>query len=63
LVDKKILFALPILLILALPISAFAESFTITTNKNIYTPDEKAIVVGLLPEDAPDGCAVLIRVT
>jgi hypothetical protein len=57
------LIAMPLLLILALPISAFAESFTVTTNKDIYTPDEKAIIVGTLPEDAPRGYAVLIKVT
>jgi hypothetical protein len=43
--------------------SAFAESFTVTTNKDIYTPDEKAIIVGVIPEDAPDGYNVLIKVT
>lgn len=51
------------MLILALPISAFAESFTVTTNKDIYTQDEKAIIVGAIPEDAPRGYAVLINVT
>jgi tetratricopeptide (TPR) repeat protein len=50
------------LLILAAPLSAFAE-FTVTTNKDIYTPDEKAIIVGAIPEDAPDGYAVLVKVT
>lgn len=61
--SKKTLIALPLMLILALPISAFAESFTVTTNKDIYTPDEKAIIVGAIPEDAPEGYAVLINVT
>jgi hypothetical protein len=51
------------LLILAVPISASAESFTVTTNKDIYTVDEKAIIIGVLPEDAPDGYAVLVKVT
>jgi hypothetical protein len=51
------------LLVLALPLSAFAESFTVTTNKDIYTLDEKAIIVGAIPQGAPDGHAVLIKVT
>lgn len=55
--------ALSSLLILALPISAFAESFTVTTNKNIYTPDEKAIIVGAIQGDAPSGYAVLMTVS
>jgi flagellin-specific chaperone FliS len=63
LVNKKILIALPLLLILAAPVSALAESFTVTTNKDIYSADEKAIIVGVLPEDAPDGYAVLVKVT
>jgi hypothetical protein len=50
-------------LILILPISAFAESFTVTTNKDIYSLDENAIIVGVIPEDAPDGYAVLVKVT
>jgi len=49
--------------ILAIPLSAFADAFTVTTNKDIYAADEKAIIVGLLPEDAPAGHAVLIKVT
>jgi hypothetical protein len=48
---------------LILPIPAYAESFTVTTNKDIYTPNEKAIIVGTIPEDAPAGYAVLIKVT
>jgi hypothetical protein len=51
------------MLILVLPLSAFAESFTVTTNKEIYTADEKAIIVGVIPDDAPDGYSVLIKVT
>jgi len=43
--------------------SAYAESLTVTTNKDIYTNDEKAIVVGAIPADAPAGYAVLIKVT
>jgi hypothetical protein len=52
-------------LILALPVvfSAYAESFTLTSNKDIYTADENAIIVGAVPMDAPEGYAVLIRVT
>lgn len=52
-------------LILALPVvfSAYAESFTVTSNKDIYTADENAIIVGAVPMDAPEGYAVLIRVT
>ncbi len=62
-IGKKALVALSLLLILALPISAFAESFTVTTNKNIYTPNEKAIIVGAIQGDAPGGYAVLMTVT
>jgi hypothetical protein len=51
------------LLILVLPLSAYAESFTVTTNKDIYTLDETARIVGVIPEDAPDGYAILIKVT
>jgi flagellin-specific chaperone FliS len=50
-------------MILALPLPALAESFTVTTNKDIYTSGEKAIIVGTIPEDAPSGYAVLVRVT
>jgi hypothetical protein len=52
-------------LILALPVvfSAYAESFTVTSNKDIYTADENAIIVGAVPMDAPEGYALLIRVT
>ena len=50
---------------MALPVvfSAYAESFTVTSNKDIYTADENAIIVGAVPMDAPEGYAVLIRVT
>lgn len=61
--NKKTIIALPLLLILALPLSAFAESFTVTTNKDIYSVEEKAIIVGAIPEGAPDGYAVLIKLT
>lgn len=50
-------------LVLALPLSTFAESFTVTTNKDIYTPEEKAIIVGAISEGAPDGYSVQIKVT
>lgn len=54
----------PLMLILALPvISAYAEPFAIATNKDIYTSDDKVIVVGVIPDDAPSGYAVLIKVT
>ena len=62
LVNKKILTVLPLLLILALP-SAFAESFVVTTNKDIYASDEKAIILGAIPPEAPDGFAVLLKIT
>lgn len=62
-VNKKTIITLLLLIVLALPVSAFAESFTVTTNKDIYTPDEKAIIVGTIPADAPTGYAVLIKVT
>jgi hypothetical protein len=52
------------MLILAVPVvSAYAEPFAIATNKDIYTPDDKVIVVGVIPDDAPSGYAVLIKVT
>lgn len=63
LVNKKAIISLSALLVLALPLSAFAESFTVTTNKDIYNPDEKVIIVGAISEGAPDGYAVLIKVT
>ena len=50
-------------LILFIPMSAYAESLTVTTNKDIYTNDEKAIIAGAIPADAPAGYAVLIKVT
>ncbi len=50
-------------LVLIVPLaSAYAESFTVTTNKDIYTIGEKAIIVGVVPGDAPEGYAILIRV-
>ncbi len=51
------------MVILVLPLSAYAESFTVTTNKDIYTLDETARIVGVIPEDAPDDYAILIKVT
>ncbi len=52
-----------LLLILSLPImSAYAESFTVTTNKDIYTLNEKVIIIGVVPDDAPEGYAVLLQV-
>ena len=51
------------MLILVLPLSARAESFTVITNKDIYTHEENAIIVGAIPADAPDGYSVLIKVT
>jgi hypothetical protein len=63
LLNTKTIIALPLLLNLILPLSAFAEPFAVTTNKDIYTNDEKAIIVGAIPEGAPDGYAVLIRLT
>ncbi|MGI0023558.1 MAG: hypothetical protein ACREA4_00260, partial [Nitrososphaera sp.] len=50
-------------MVLIVPLaSAYAESFTVTTNKDIYTIGEKAIIVGVVPGDAPEGYAILIRV-
>ncbi len=51
------------MLFLVLPLSAYAESLTVTTNKDIYTLEEKARIVGVIPEGAPDGYAVQIMVT
>lgn len=65
LASRKAVIASLLSLILALPVvfSAYAESFTVTSNKDIYTADENAIIVGAVPMDAPEGYAVLIRVT
>jgi len=65
LASRKAVIASLLSLILALPVvfSANAESFTVTSNKDIYTADENAIIVGAVPMDAPEGYAVLIRVT
>ncbi len=63
-VDRKTIIASLLLFTLLLPIaSAYAENFTVTTNKDIYAIDEKVIVVGVIPSDAPEGYAILIRVT
>ncbi len=43
-------------------VSAFAESLTVTTNKDIYTSSERVIVIGVVPEGAPDGYAVLVTI-
>jgi len=51
------------MLILVLPVaSAYAEPFAIATNKDIYTSEDKIIVVGVVPDEAPSGYAVLIKV-
>jgi hypothetical protein len=64
LVDRKTIIASLLLFTLLLPIaSAYAENFTVTTNKDIYAIDEKVIVVGVIPSDSPKGYAILIRVT
>jgi hypothetical protein len=63
LLNKKTLIALLSLLILVLPLSAFAESFTVITNKDIYSLGEKAIIVGTIPANAPGGYSILIQVT
>lgn len=63
LATTRTVLSLSLLLVLIFPvISAFAESLTVTTNKDIYTSGEKAIVIGVLPEGAPDGYAVLLTV-
>src|SRR5574339_1166455 len=54
--------SLALLLVLPL-VSAYAESFTVTANKDLYTTGEKAIIVGIIPDTAPEGYAVLLRVT
>jgi hypothetical protein len=64
LVDRKTIIASLLLLTLLVPIaSAYAEDFTVTTNKDIYAIDEKVIIVGVIASDSPEGYAVLIRVT
>ncbi len=61
--NKKALIALLSLLILVLQLPAFADSFTMTTNNDIYALDEKAIIIGAVPVDTPHGYAVLVKVT
>jgi flagellin-specific chaperone FliS len=63
LVNKRTIIALLSLLIIPLPLSASAESLIVITNKDIYTHEENAIIVGTVPTDAPDGYGVLIKVT
>ena len=43
--------------------SAYAESFTVSANKDLFSVGEKAIIVGIIPDTAPEGYAVLLRVT
>jgi hypothetical protein len=43
--------------------SANAESFIVTTTKAVYTIDEKAIVLGVVPITAAEGYNVIINVT
>jgi hypothetical protein len=43
--------------------SAYAESLNVTTNKDLYTAGEKAIVVGVIPNTAEEGYAVLLRIS
>ena len=43
--------------------SAYAESFTVSANKDLFSVGEKAIIVGIIPDSAPEGYAVLLRVT
>jgi hypothetical protein len=60
---RRPLLAALLALALLLPVaSSYAESFSVTTNKDLYTSGEKAIIVGLIPETAPEGYAVLLRV-
>ncbi len=51
-------------MVLIFPVaSAFAESLTVTTNKDIYTSNERIIVIGVVPEGAPGGYAVLVTIS
>lgn len=56
----SLILALTMLLPLA---SAYAESLNVTTNKDLYTAGEKAIIVGVIPDTAEEGYAVLLRVS
>jgi hypothetical protein len=60
---KTIISSLLLLTLIAPTASAYAENFTVTTNKDIYTLDDRVIVVGVIPSGSPDGYAVLVRVT
>lgn len=56
----SLMLALAMLLPLA---SAYAESLNVTTNKDLYTAGEKAIIVGVIPDSAQEGYAVLLRIS
>jgi hypothetical protein len=63
LLTRKPVLSIILALALVLPVaSSYAESFSVTTNKDLYTVGEKAIIVGLIPDSAPEGYAVLLRV-
>jgi len=59
----KPILSLMLVLTLLVPLaSAYAESLNVTTNKDLYTAGEKAIIVGVIPDSAQEGYAVLVRV-
>lgn len=61
---RKLLLSSALIAALLFPlVSAYAESFTVTSNKDLYTASERAIIVGIIPESAPEGYAILLRVT
>jgi len=63
-VDKEIIIASILMLILLVPvISAHAESFTVTANKDIYTLKENVIIVGVIPSNSTNDYAIIIKVT
>jgi hypothetical protein len=61
---SKPILSLTLALAMLLPLaSAYAESLNVTTNKDLYTAGEKAIIVGVIPATAEEGYAVLLRVS
>lgn len=61
---SKPILSLMLAMAMLLPLaSAYAESLNVTTNKDLYTTGEKAIVVGVIPNTAEEGYAVLLRIS
>lgn len=61
---KSVLSSLLLLsIVLTTPLmSAYGELFTVTANRDIYNSGEKAVIVGVIPENAQEGYAVMLKV-